>query len=33
VAGAAVVVVRGASPERLDRIAETERTTRNLSLV
>ncbi len=33
VAGASVVVVRGAGPERLDRIAETERTTRNLSLV
>jgi uncharacterized protein (TIGR03089 family) len=32
-AGAAVVVVRGASPERLSRIAEMERTTRSLSLV
>lgn len=33
VAGAAVVVVRGAGPERLGRIAEMERTTYSLSLV
>ncbi|MGH3417657.1 MAG: TIGR03089 family protein [Actinocrinis sp.] len=32
VAGAGVVVVRGATPERLSRIAETERTTRRLTL-
>jgi uncharacterized protein (TIGR03089 family) len=32
VAGAAVVVVRGAGPERLDRIAEMERATRRLVL-
>ncbi len=32
VAGAGVVVVRGATPERLNRIAETERTTRRLAL-
>lgn len=32
VVGAGVVVVRGATPERLNRIAETERTTRRLAL-
>lgn len=31
-AGAAVVLVRGAEPDRLDRIAQMERTTRRLSL-
>ena len=31
-AGASVVLVRGADPERLERIAATERTTRRLAL-